>query len=95
VRDECLHPAVSGPGSGNRANDRERGFLVFRSGMGRAIRILIFGRYRSDRYEQARQVGRMRDIPTNHYPLFAPVILPTLGSGAEAMVVAARAWLSQ
>jgi hypothetical protein len=26
---------------------------------------------------------------------FAPVIHPTLGTGVEAMVVAARAWLSQ
>jgi hippurate hydrolase len=46
-------------------------------------------------YEQAQKTGRMGDIPTNHNPRFAPVIHPTLETGVEAMVVAARAWLSQ
>lgn len=46
-------------------------------------------------YEQAQKTGRMGDIPTNHNPRFAPVIHPTLEAGVEAMVVAARAWLSQ
>lgn len=35
------------------------------------------------------------DIPTNHNPRFAPVIHPTLEDEVEAMVVAARAWLSE
>ena len=48
-----------------------------------------------DQYEQAEKAGRIKDIPTNHNPRFAPVIHPTLGAGVEAMVVAARAWLSQ
>jgi hippurate hydrolase len=48
-----------------------------------------------ERYEQAQKTGRMGDIPTNHNPRFAPVIHPTLEAGVEAMVVAARAWLSQ
>lgn len=48
-----------------------------------------------DVYEQARQAGRLGDIPTNHNPRFAPVIHPTLGTGVEAMVAAARAWLAR
>jgi hippurate hydrolase len=48
-----------------------------------------------DTYNKARQAGRIsQDIPTNHSPNFAPVIHPTLETGVEAMVVAARAWLS-
>ena len=46
-------------------------------------------------YNKARQVGRIaQNIPTNHSPNFAPVTHPTLETGVEAMVVAARAWLS-
>ena len=48
-----------------------------------------------DAYDKAKQAGRVaQDIPTNHSPNFAPVIPPTLETGVEAMVVAARAWLS-
>jgi hypothetical protein len=38
--------------------------------------------------------GRLNEIPTNHNPRFAPVIHPTLQTGVEALVVAARAWLA-
>ncbi len=34
-----------------------------------------------------------RDIPTNHSPFFAPVLLPTLERGVDALVVAAREFL--
>ena len=35
-----------------------------------------------------------RDVPSNHSPHFAPVIEPTLTRGVEALVTAARVWLS-
>jgi hippurate hydrolase len=48
-----------------------------------------------DAYDKAKQAGRVtQGIPTNHSPNSAPVIHPTLETGVEAMVVAARAWLS-
>jgi amidohydrolase len=47
-----------------------------------------------DRYAKAKAAGRLNEIPTNHNPHFAPVIHPTLETGVEAMVVAARAWLT-
>jgi amidohydrolase len=47
-----------------------------------------------DRYAKAKAAGRLNEIPTNHNPRFAPVIHPTLQTGVEAMVVAARAWLA-
>jgi hippurate hydrolase len=48
----------------------------------------------ADRYAQAKEAGRLNEIPTNHSPHFAPVIHPTLHTGVEALVVAARAWLA-
>jgi hippurate hydrolase len=47
-----------------------------------------------DRYAQAKKAGQLNEIPTNHNPHFAPVIHPTLQTGVEALVVAARAWLA-
>jgi hippurate hydrolase len=47
-----------------------------------------------DRYAQAKEAGQLNEIPTNHNPHFAPVIHPTLQTGVEALVVAARAWLA-
>jgi amidohydrolase len=47
-----------------------------------------------DRYAQAKEAGRLNEIPTNHNPHFAPVIHPTLQTGVEALIVAACAWLA-
>jgi amidohydrolase len=47
-----------------------------------------------DAYAKAKAAGRLNEIPTNHSPRFAPVIHPTLQSGAEALAIAALAWLS-
>jgi len=44
-------------------------------------------------YAKAKQEGRLNQLPVNHSPQFAPVLHPTLETGVEAMVVAARAWL--
>jgi metal-dependent amidase/aminoacylase/carboxypeptidase family protein len=35
----------------------------------------------------------VRGLPSNHSPLFAPVIEPTLATGVAALVSAARGWL--
>ncbi len=45
-------------------------------------------------YAKAKEAGRLNDIPVNHSPRFAPVIHPTLATGVETLVVAARAWLA-
>ncbi len=47
-----------------------------------------------EKYAEAKQAGRIREIPTNHNPGFAPVLHPTLETGVAAMVVASRAWLA-
>ena len=45
-------------------------------------------------YAEAKQAGRVREIPTNHNPGFAPVLHPTLATGVATMVVASHAWLA-
>jgi metal-dependent amidase/aminoacylase/carboxypeptidase family protein len=47
-----------------------------------------------DTYAKAKQEGRLNELPVNHSPRFAPVLHPTLETGVEALVVAARAWLA-
>jgi amidohydrolase len=47
-----------------------------------------------DTYAKAKEAGRIRELPTNHNPAFAPVLHPTLETGVAAMVVASHAWLS-
>jgi hippurate hydrolase len=37
--------------------------------------------------------ARTAELPSNHSPLFAPVIEPTLSTGVSALVAAARVWL--
>jgi hippurate hydrolase len=59
-----------------------------------ALRVLIRGGTDPDRYAKAKEAGRLNEIPTNHNPRFAPVIHPTLQTGVEALIVAARAWLA-
>jgi amidohydrolase len=45
-------------------------------------------------YAKAEAENRVNDLPTNHNPRFLPVLHPTLETGVEALIVAARAWLS-
>jgi hippurate hydrolase len=47
-----------------------------------------------DVYTKAKSANRLNELPVNHSPKFAPIIHPTLRTGIEALVVAARAWLS-
>jgi amidohydrolase len=45
-------------------------------------------------YAKAEREGRLRELPTNHNPKFAPVIHPTLETGVETLVTASCAWLA-
>jgi amidohydrolase len=46
-----------------------------------------------DTYRRANEAGRLAELPTNHNPRFAPVLHPTLGTGVEALLAGACAWL--
>lgn len=45
-------------------------------------------------WQKASENGKLSEIPANHSPKFAPVIEPTLQTGAEALTVAALTWLA-
>ncbi|TBR36291.1 MULTISPECIES: M20 family metallopeptidase [Dyella] len=47
-----------------------------------------------DAYARAKAANRLNEIPTNHNPRFLPVLHPTLQTGVETLLVAARAWLA-
>lgn len=47
-----------------------------------------------DLYAKAEAAGQLNALPSNHSPKFAPVIHPTLETGVQALMTAARAWLS-
>ena len=47
-----------------------------------------------DTYAKAKAANRLNEIPTNHNPRFLPVVHPTLQTGVETLMVAARAWLA-
>jgi amidohydrolase len=47
-----------------------------------------------DTYAKAKAENRLTELPVNHSPKFAPVLHPTLQTGVETLVVAARAWLA-
>jgi hypothetical protein len=47
-----------------------------------------------DTYTKAKAANRLNELPVNHSPKFAPVIHPTLQTGVETLIVAARSWLS-
>jgi hippurate hydrolase len=46
-----------------------------------------------DTYAKAKAANKLNELPVNHSPKFAPVLHPTLQTGVETLVVAARAWL--
>jgi hippurate hydrolase len=39
--------------------------------------------------------AKMLELPSNHSPMYAPLMVPTLDIGAAAFVAAARKWLGE
>jgi hypothetical protein len=59
-----------------------------------ALCLLVRRRHRPETYAKAKEAGRIREIPPNHNPAFAPVLHPTLETVVAAMVVASHAWIA-
>ena len=87
---------LAGPGARDRADVGERR-LWLGSGAERGwpgLSVFWFvGGTDPDVYAKAKAAGRVNEIPSNHNPRFAPVLHPTLRTGVEALIVAARGWL--
>ncbi|WP_369362296.1 hypothetical protein AB5L52_01215 [Streptomyces sp. CG4] len=48
----------------------------------------------ADTTAPALAAGNIDSLPTRHSPSFAPVIEPTLSTGMQTLVIAARTWLA-
>jgi hypothetical protein len=46
-------------------------------------------------YDRAEKEGRLKELPGNHSPFFAPVVQPTLSVGMDGYVVAALTFLGK
>jgi amidohydrolase len=69
-------------------------FGVFGDTIGVPYCYWILGGTEPATYLAAVEADRVdEDIPSNHSPLFAPVVEPTVGTGVSALVVAALTWL--
>jgi len=53
-----------------------------------------FGGLDPEIVKKASDEGRLDEIPSNHSPLFAPIVEPTLTTGVHALVAGALNWLS-
>jgi amidohydrolase len=47
-----------------------------------------------DLFAAAEKAGTVDELPSNHAPNFAPVVHPTLQTGVETLLTAARVWLA-
>lgn len=53
----------------------------------------LYGGLDPEVYDKAEKEGKMKELPGNHSPFFAPVIEPTLTKGMEGYVVAVLTFL--
>jgi hippurate hydrolase len=53
-----------------------------------------FGGLDPEYLKKAEQEGRAAEIPSNHSPLFAPIIDPTLSTSVHTLVAGALNWFN-
>ncbi|MFE2441939.1 amidohydrolase [Streptomyces sp. NPDC021218] len=66
---------------------------VFGQACGAPTVFWFFGGVETQAFTSTDEGNGFRNVTTNHSPYFAPVIEPTLTTGVQALVVAARRWL--
>jgi hypothetical protein len=93
ARRRCVPPALfRRAGARDRTGAGERGFRIVRRGVARALCLLVCRRHRPRALRESQGGGPAQRDPDQ--PQSAPIIHPTLQTGVEALVVAARAWLA-
>jgi amidohydrolase len=70
-------------------------FSVFGREWGVPYAFWFIGGTDAETYARAKAAKKLNEIPSNHSPMFAPVLEPTLRAGLEAMLCAAGAWLGR
>lgn len=70
-------------------------FGILATAIGKPSCFFLYGGIDPEQYDKAEKEGKMKEIPGNHSPFFAPVIQPTLTNGVEGYVVAALTFLGR
>ncbi|KAH7405830.1 hypothetical protein DE146DRAFT_424494 [Phaeosphaeria sp. MPI-PUGE-AT-0046c] len=70
-------------------------FGILATAIGKPSCFFLYGGVDPEKYDKAEKEGKMKEIPGNHSPFFAPVIQPTLKNGMDGYVVAALTFLGR
>ncbi|KAJ5168558.1 uncharacterized protein N7482_004152 [Penicillium canariense] len=70
-------------------------FSLLATAAGAPYAMWMFGGIDENTWDEAVANGTVNDLPSNHSPLFAPVIEPTLRTGVDAMALGALAFLGR
>ncbi|MER6631077.1 amidohydrolase [Streptomyces sp. NPDC000987] len=90
IGDVIGHDRLTDPGASSGSED----VGIFGTSADVPVCYWLLGGIDPDVYAKADAAGtRIRDIPQNHSPFFAPVMQPTLVNGVTALTAAALAWL--
>ncbi|KAL9082940.1 MAG: hypothetical protein Q9165_008721 [Trypethelium subeluteriae] len=68
-------------------------FSTLATSVGKPCVFWFFGGTDQKQWDKAKKEGKLGELPINHSPFFAPVIEPTLKTGAKALCNAALAFL--
>jgi metal-dependent amidase/aminoacylase/carboxypeptidase family protein len=70
-------------------------FGILGTAVGKPTCFFLYGGVDPDVYDKAEKEGKMKELPGNHSPFFAPVIQPTLTVGLDGYVVSALTFLGK
>jgi metal-dependent amidase/aminoacylase/carboxypeptidase family protein len=88
------------PGKNNYQSDIARlqgseDFGILATAVGKPSCFFLYGGVDPEVYDKAEKAGKMKELPGNHSPFFAPVIQPTLTVGLDGYVVSALTFLGK
>jgi metal-dependent amidase/aminoacylase/carboxypeptidase family protein len=70
-------------------------FGILATTVGKPSCFFLYGGINPEVYDKAEKDGKMKELPGNHSPFFAPVIQPTLTKGIDGYVVSALTFLGK
>jgi len=70
-------------------------FGILATAVGKPSCFFLYGGIDPEVYDKAEKEGKMKELPGNHSPFFAPVVQPTLEKGMDGYVVAALTFLGK
>jgi metal-dependent amidase/aminoacylase/carboxypeptidase family protein len=70
-------------------------FGLLATSIGKPGCFFLYGGIDPDVYDKAEEEGKLKEIPGNHSPFFAPVVQPTITVGMDGYVVTALTFLGK